>query len=82
MLQFQFGNLGSLERHGFARNKLWSLDNDPSPLPPTNNQSSVDLILKSTEEDLKTWPKRYACKFLTLTKEDYMSKGIINWMNL
>uniref|UniRef100_A0A6M2ED77 glucose-6-phosphate 1-epimerase n=1 Tax=Populus davidiana TaxID=266767 RepID=A0A6M2ED77_9ROSI len=55
----QFGNLGALERHGFARNKLWSLDNDPSPLPPTNNQSSVDLILKSTEEDLKTWPRSF-----------------------
>ncbi|ONI19703.1 hypothetical protein PRUPE_3G292800 [Prunus persica] len=55
----QFGNLGSLEQHGFARNRLWSLDNDPSPLPPTNNQSSVDLILKSAEEDLKTWPRSF-----------------------
>uniref|UniRef100_A0A6N2MNI2 glucose-6-phosphate 1-epimerase n=1 Tax=Salix viminalis TaxID=40686 RepID=A0A6N2MNI2_SALVM len=55
----QFGNLDSTERHGFARNKLWSLDSDPSPLPPTNNQSSVDLILKSTEEDLKTWPRSF-----------------------
>lgn len=55
----QFGNLGSLEQHGFARNRFWSLDNDPSPLPPANNQSSVDLILKSTEEDLKTWPRRF-----------------------
>ena len=36
------------------------LDSDPSPLAPTNNQTSVDLILKSTEEDLKTWPRRYA----------------------
>ncbi|WCJ21158.1 Galactose mutarotase-like superfamily protein [Euphorbia peplus] len=53
----QFGNLGSLEQHGFARNRLWSLDNDPSPLPTANNQASVDLILKSTEEDLKTWPR-------------------------
>ncbi|XP_025013540.1 putative glucose-6-phosphate 1-epimerase isoform X2 [Ricinus communis] len=55
----QFGNLGSLEQHGFARNKLWSLDSDPLPLPPVNNQSSVDLILKSTEEDLKTWPRSF-----------------------
>lgn len=51
---FQFGNFGSLEQHGFARNRVWSLDTDPSPLPPTDNQSSVDLILKSTEEDIKT----------------------------
>ncbi|KAF3444567.1 hypothetical protein FNV43_RR14259 [Rhamnella rubrinervis] len=55
----QFGNYGSLEQHGFARNRLWSLDSDPSPLPPANTQSSVDLIFKSTEEDLKTWPRRF-----------------------
>ncbi|KAK2975257.1 hypothetical protein RJ640_028009, partial [Escallonia rubra] len=55
----QFANFGSLEQHGFARNKLWSLDNDPLPLPPANSQSTVDLILRSTEEDLKTWPHRF-----------------------
>ncbi|XP_010251060.1 PREDICTED: putative glucose-6-phosphate 1-epimerase [Nelumbo nucifera] len=55
----QFGNFGSLEQHGFARNRLWSLDSCPSPLPPVNNQSSVDLILKSTEEDLRTWPRSF-----------------------
>ncbi|XP_043705913.1 putative glucose-6-phosphate 1-epimerase [Telopea speciosissima] len=55
----QFANFGSLEQHGFARNRLWSLDSNHSPLPPTNSQSSVDLILKSTEEDLKTWPRSF-----------------------
>ncbi|KAK4746694.1 hypothetical protein SAY87_025731 [Trapa incisa] len=55
----QFGSFGSLEQHGFARNRVWSLDSDPSPLPPTDNQSSVDLILKSTEEDMKTWPRSF-----------------------
>ncbi|OMO59307.1 Aldose 1-/Glucose-6-phosphate 1-epimerase [Corchorus capsularis] len=55
----QFGNLGSLEQHGFAKNRMWSLDNDPSPLPPANNQSSVDLVLKSTEDDLKVWPRSF-----------------------
>ncbi|XP_077226632.1 putative glucose-6-phosphate 1-epimerase [Tasmannia lanceolata] len=55
----QFGNLGSLEQHGFARNRLWALDSNPSPLPPANNQSSVDLILKSTDEDLKAWPRSF-----------------------
>ncbi|KAJ0112043.1 hypothetical protein Patl1_02844 [Pistacia atlantica] len=59
LLPMQFGNLGSLEQHGFARNRMWSLDDDPSPLPPANNQSSVNLILKSTEEDLKTWPRGF-----------------------
>uniref|UniRef100_A0A7N0TN31 Glucose-6-phosphate 1-epimerase n=1 Tax=Kalanchoe fedtschenkoi TaxID=63787 RepID=A0A7N0TN31_KALFE len=54
----QFGNLGALEQHGFARNKFWSLDPDPAPLPPTN-QSSVDLLLKSTDQDTKTWPHSF-----------------------
>ncbi|KAL6552935.1 hypothetical protein OROGR_006777 [Orobanche gracilis] len=47
------------QQAGFARIRLWSLDSSPSPLPPVTNQSSVDLILKSTEEDLKTWPHRF-----------------------
>ncbi|KAI3452482.1 hypothetical protein Pfo_009146 [Paulownia fortunei] len=55
----QFANFGSLEQPGFARNRLWSLDSSPSPLPPVNNQSTVNLMLKSTEEDLKTWPHRF-----------------------
>ncbi|TQE03051.1 hypothetical protein C1H46_011415 [Malus baccata] len=55
----KFGNFGSLEQHGFAKNRLWSVDSDPSPLAATNNQTSVDLILKSTEEDLKTWPRSF-----------------------
>ncbi|XP_068645440.1 putative glucose-6-phosphate 1-epimerase [Aristolochia californica] len=54
----QFGNFGSLELHGFARNRLWVLCSS-SPLPPTNDQSSVDLLLKSTDEDLKTWPHSF-----------------------
>ncbi|KAI4348207.1 hypothetical protein L6164_008958 [Bauhinia variegata] len=55
----QFGNVGSLGPHGFAKNRFWSLDRDPSPLPPSENQSSVDLILKSKEEDLKIWPHSF-----------------------
>ncbi|KOM37758.1 hypothetical protein LR48_Vigan03g114000 [Vigna angularis] len=44
----KFGDLGSLEQHGFARNRMWSLDRDPSPLPPPlDNHSSVDLILNN-----------------------------------
>ncbi|KAL8546996.1 hypothetical protein ACS0TY_006641 [Phlomoides rotata] len=55
----QFSNFGALEQHGFARNRLWSVDSSPAPLAAVNNQSTVDLILKSTEEDLKTWPHRF-----------------------
>ncbi|KMT08067.1 hypothetical protein BVRB_6g143920 [Beta vulgaris subsp. vulgaris] len=55
----QFGNFGSLERHGLARNRMWSLDDSPAPLSPVTNQSTVDLILKSTEDDLKTWSQSF-----------------------
>uniref|UniRef100_A0A7C9CKM6 glucose-6-phosphate 1-epimerase n=1 Tax=Opuntia streptacantha TaxID=393608 RepID=A0A7C9CKM6_OPUST len=55
----QFGNFGSLEQHGFARNRMWSLDSSPAPLPPANNHSTVDLILKSTDEDQKTWQRSF-----------------------
>lgn len=53
----QFGSFGSLEQHGFARNRMWAIDNSPSPLPLANNKSTVDLILKPTDEDLKIWPR-------------------------
>ncbi|KAG4974526.1 hypothetical protein JHK82_031426 [Glycine max] len=33
---------------------MWSLDRYLSPLRPLDNQSSVELILKSIEIDLKT----------------------------
>lgn len=56
----QFGNLGSLEQHGFARNRLWSIDKDPPPFPTnSSNKACVDLILKPSEEDMKIWPHSY-----------------------
>ncbi|KAA8535681.1 hypothetical protein F0562_030684 [Nyssa sinensis] len=53
----QFSSHGSLEQHGFARNRFWTVDPDPPPFP-TNSASKafVDLILKPSEEDLKIWP--------------------------
>lgn len=38
---------------------MWSLDDSPAPLSPVTNQSTVDLILKSTEDDLKTWSQSF-----------------------
>lgn len=73
MSYLQFGNFGGLERHGFVRNKFWSYDEDPSPLPPANKQSSVDLILKSTEDDLKTWPHRCVLTYTLIYDMDVLS---------
>ncbi|CAL5397650.1 unnamed protein product [Camellia sinensis] len=55
----QFGNCGSLEQHGFARNKIWSIDENPPPLHPNDSlgKSFVDLLLKPSDEDLKCWPR-------------------------
>ncbi|KAL5704758.1 glucose-6-phosphate 1-epimerase [Ranunculus cassubicifolius] len=57
----QFGNSGCLEQHGFARNKLWTLDGDPPPLhaSDSNGKSFVDLLHKPSEEDIKSWPHSF-----------------------
>ncbi|CAN1237586.1 Putative glucose-6-phosphate 1-epimerase [Linum grandiflorum] len=54
----KFGNCGSLEQQGFARNKLWRIDEDPPPLHSHDSccKSFVDLVFRSSEEDLKCWP--------------------------
>lgn len=54
----QFGNCGSLEQHGFARNRMWSIDNDPPPMHQHDGSDkvSVDLLLKPSEDDTKCWP--------------------------
>ncbi|CAL9166986.1 unnamed protein product [Musa hybrid cultivar] len=56
----QFGSHGNLEQHGFARNRLWSIDYDPPPFPTvSSNKAFVDLIFKPSEDDLKIWPHSY-----------------------
>lgn len=57
----QFGNCGSLEQHGFARNKIWTIDENPPPLGPNDShaKSFIDLLLKPSEEDLKCWPHSF-----------------------
>ncbi|KAJ6334610.1 hypothetical protein OIU76_007946 [Salix suchowensis] len=60
----QFGNCGSLEQHGFARSKIWTVDDNPPPLHPNDShgKSFIDLLLKPSEEDLKSWPYSYECR--------------------
>ncbi|KAJ6829483.1 putative glucose-6-phosphate 1-epimerase isoform X1 [Iris pallida] len=57
----QFGNCGSLEQHGFARNKMWIIDDSPPHLPSSdgNDKVSVDLLLKPSEDDMKCWPHHF-----------------------
>ncbi|KAL1819905.1 hypothetical protein ACET3Z_014774 [Daucus carota] len=56
----QFSDFGSLEKHGFARNRMWSIDTNPPP-PTTNSPSraAIDLILKPSKEDLKIFPHSF-----------------------
>ncbi|XP_006646959.1 putative glucose-6-phosphate 1-epimerase [Oryza brachyantha] len=55
----QFGNHGVLEQHGFARNRLWSVDESPPPFPATASNCHIDLILKQSPEVLKIWPHSF-----------------------
>ncbi|KAG8663738.1 hypothetical protein MANES_01G249800v8 [Manihot esculenta] len=64
----QFGNCGSLEQHGFARNKIWTVDSNPPPLQSNESQgkSFIDLLLKPNEEDLKCWPHSFEFRLRVL----------------
>ncbi|CAA0812116.1 Galactose mutarotase-like superfamily protein [Striga hermonthica] len=57
----QFGKRGSLEQHGFARNRMWAVDENPPPLQSFDPGYSayVDLLTKSSDDDLKLWPHGY-----------------------
>ncbi|KAK2449958.1 putative glucose-6-phosphate 1-epimerase [Trifolium repens] len=61
----KFENCGTLEQHGFARKRMWSIDENPPPLPSSsssgnsNPKSFVDLLLKSSEEYQYQWPHSF-----------------------
>jgi hypothetical protein len=54
-----FGTCGTLEQHGFARNKIWIVDEEAPPLSngDNNNKACVDLLLKPCDDDC--WPHMY-----------------------
>nr|XP_043620982.1 putative glucose-6-phosphate 1-epimerase isoform X3 [Erigeron canadensis] len=54
----QFSNFGPLQSHGFARNRLWTIEKPAFPHNVTHSDS-VDLLLKPTEEDMKLWPNSF-----------------------
>lgn len=68
----QFGNCGSLEQHGFARNKVWTIEDNPPPFHPndTYGKSFVDLLLKSSEDDLKCWPHSFEFRLRVSVSSD------------
>ncbi|KAJ1689603.1 hypothetical protein LUZ63_013758 [Rhynchospora breviuscula] len=74
----QFGNCGTLEQHGFARNRIWSIDKDLLPLN-TNSKvecgmAAVNLILKPTDDDLRSWPHCFEFRLrITLSMEGHLS---------
>ncbi|XP_074264952.1 putative glucose-6-phosphate 1-epimerase isoform X1 [Silene latifolia] len=68
----QFGSRGMLEQHGFARNRMWVIDDNPtSPRAnKSNGQASTDLVLKPTAEDITSWPSKFEIRLrVTLTEE-------------
>lgn len=72
----QFGGCGSLEQHGFARNKIWTVDEDPPPLQSydCNGKIYVDLLLKPSEDDLKCWPHCFEFRLrVSLTMDGNLS---------
>ncbi|XP_052211423.1 putative glucose-6-phosphate 1-epimerase isoform X2 [Diospyros lotus] len=68
----QFGETGSIEQHGFARDKIWSIDENPPPLHPRDSlgKSFVNLLLRSSEEDLKCWPHRFELRLRVALSAD------------
>ncbi|KAE8726119.1 putative glucose-6-phosphate 1-epimerase [Hibiscus syriacus] len=57
----RFGNCGSLDQHGFARSKIWTIDDNPPPLNlnDSHGESFINLLLKPSDEDLKCWPHSF-----------------------
>ncbi|EOA16987.1 hypothetical protein CARUB_v10005219mg [Capsella rubella] len=56
----QYSNTGPLPSHGFARQRFWEIDANPPPLPSSSSSHAfVDLILRSSDDDLKIWPHKF-----------------------
>ncbi|XP_020223069.1 putative glucose-6-phosphate 1-epimerase [Cajanus cajan] len=71
----QFRSRGSLEHHGFARNKMWVIDQDPPPFPSGSSEKTyIDLLLKPSEDDLKIWPHSFELRLrVTLAEDGYLT---------
>ncbi|XP_068306095.1 putative glucose-6-phosphate 1-epimerase [Pyrus communis] len=67
---------GSLDQNGFARNRIWAIDNDPPPLHPnySNGKAYIDLLLKPSDDDLKIWPHSFEFRLrVSLAAEGHLT---------
>ncbi|KAJ7545725.1 hypothetical protein O6H91_08G007300 [Diphasiastrum complanatum] len=62
-LSSKFCNMGALERQGFAKTRLWSIDPETpflssgsSSTGDGSNKAVIDLLLKPSENDRRIWP--------------------------
>ncbi|CAN6922444.1 unnamed protein product [Brassica oleracea] len=56
----QYANTGPLPSHGFVRQRFWEIDTNPPQLPSNSYYKAwVDLILRSSQDDLKIWPHKF-----------------------
>ncbi|PWA35352.1 galactose mutarotase-like superfamily protein [Artemisia annua] len=80
----QFGNRGSLEQHGFARNRIWEIDYNPPPLHRNecDGKAFIDLLLKPSEEDMRIWPHSFEFRLRVLLTCDGALKLISRIRNI
>ncbi|KAM2227793.1 hypothetical protein ACFXTI_014566 [Malus domestica] len=67
---------GSLDHNGFARNRIWAIDNNPPPLRPndSNGKAYIDLLLKPSDDDMKIWPHSFEFRLrVSLAAEGHLT---------
>ncbi|WJX70274.1 glucose-6-phosphate 1-epimerase [Trifolium repens] len=70
-----FASGGRLEQHGFVKNRIWTIEKNPPPLPSTSSSRSnadcyVDLQLESSKELKKFWPHSFMFRLRVCLSRD------------
>ncbi|KAK6158327.1 hypothetical protein DH2020_005641 [Rehmannia glutinosa] len=65
----RFGEQVSAELHGFVRNRMWVIDENPALLQSTD-YAFIDLVYKSTDDDLRFWPHRFELRLRVILSVD------------
>ncbi|KAK6137312.1 hypothetical protein DH2020_028940 [Rehmannia glutinosa] len=63
----------SMEQLGFIRNRMWVIHENPAPLQSTDSSTgiaSIDLVYKSTDDDLRFWPHRFELRLRVILSVD------------